>query len=79
MTSRKTTPPAAHDTNGSALEPLLLGAKQAAHLLDISMRSLWSLSVSGQVPSVKLGARRLYRPESLRAWLEKLERGGVQR
>jgi|HubBroStandDraft_6_1064221.scaffolds.fasta_scaffold470471_1 hypothetical protein len=43
----------------------LLRPRQAAKLLNISERSLWSLSNAGQVPCVRLGRSVRYDPEAL--------------
>jgi len=91
VTSPRTPPPAPEGANrgrgrgdearpdSTPTEPLLVSAKAAAELLGISARALWSLSNAGQVPSVRIGARRLYRPEALRAWVEALEQQGGRR
>ncbi len=49
---------------------ILVSAEKAARLLDISKRHFLSLESSGQVGpvAVKLGARRLYSVDELRAW-----------
>ncbi|MEP0846206.1 MAG: helix-turn-helix domain-containing protein [Phycisphaerae bacterium] len=48
---------------------LALSAREAAAALGISARTLWTLANRGAIPSVKLGARRLYPVEALREWL----------
>ncbi len=54
-----------------ALEPLLLTTRQAAKMLTISERTLYTLTKSGQIPAVKLGVRGLrYDPRDLLAWIE---------
>lgn len=52
---------------------LALSARDAAAALGISERLLWSLSVSGQIPSFRIGRRRLYRRDSLESWLQEQE------
>jgi excisionase family DNA binding protein len=46
---------------------------EAADLLGISRSQLYELFSTGQVASVKIGARRLIRHEALVAYLDRLE------
>ena len=39
----------------SDLSPLLLSTKEAARMLSIGTRTLWSLQKSGEIPVVRLG------------------------
>jgi len=57
-------------------DPLLIGVKDAARLLGIGERLLWSMSTSGELPSVRVGRRRLYSVETLRNWIAEREREG---
>jgi len=54
---------------------LLVDAKQAAAMLNISTRLLYDLLKAG-LPSVKVRGRRLFRPESLMAWISEKEQAG---
>lgn len=54
-------------------DPLLVDARTAATMLGISERSLWTIAYRGGIPSVKIGARRLYSVESLRRWITERE------
>ena len=49
---------------------LLICESEAAKLLGISPRSLFSLRKSGQIPCVRLGGRVLYSPAALQAVIE---------
>lgn len=51
-------------------ERLLLNARETAEILNISTRLLWTKTKSGDIPSIRLGARVLYPMAKLRAWLE---------
>lgn len=53
-----------------APEPMLIDAESAAVVLGISPRTLWSLTNRNAVPCVRIGARVLYRPDHLSAWLD---------
>ena len=48
-----------------SLKPLLVAASDAARLLCVSERTLWSLSNRGNLRSVRIGRRRLYDPSDL--------------
>lgn len=64
------------ERNLGPLEPLALRARDAARLLGISERSLWSLTKCGDVPHVRIGRTVTYPVEALRAWLKKRSKGG---
>jgi hypothetical protein len=53
-----------------APEPLLIEGEAAAPSIGISERFLGALAITGDVPSVLIGTRRLYRPRDLRAWVD---------
>ena len=61
----------------TASEPILVNAREAARLLGISERSLWTLTKRGEVPHVRIGARLLYRPASLTTWAVEVETKGA--
>ncbi len=62
--------------NERTLEPMLLTTSQAAKVLTVSARTLYSLTKSGQIPAVKLGVRGLrYDPADLRAWIQRAKIG----
>lgn len=49
----------------------LLRPKEAAALLAISARTLWSLTASGEIASLRIGRAIRYRPEDLRAFIDR--------
>ena len=52
-------------------EKLLLSARDAAHALSISERTLWSMTAPrGPVPAVRLGSRVLYPADAIRQWID---------
>jgi excisionase family DNA binding protein len=64
-------------TSGGLVEPLLLTPRQAAAVLAISERTLWSLAHErGELPFVKLGTAKRYRLADLRDFCARLARGG---
>ena len=58
-----------HTDDLASKDALTWSAKKTAAEIGISTRALWSLSVSGEIPSIKLGSRRLYPVDRLREWL----------
>lgn len=50
-------------------EPLLLKANEAAALLNISPRSLWQYTNSGELRSVRIGRSVRYAPADLEAFI----------
>ena len=57
------------------VQRLAYGPAEASELLGISRSQLYELMNTGQIPSVKLGGRRLIRHEYLVDLLDRLERG----
>jgi excisionase family DNA binding protein len=57
----------------SPLEPLAYSVMDAAAVLGVSRAMLYELIASGELPSTKLGSRRLIRREALVCLLEKNE------
>ncbi len=65
-----------------AVEPITVGSKQAAEILGVSARTLWTLTDAGEIPCIRYAATgskrvtKLYRIADLRAWAEaKAEEG----
>jgi excisionase family DNA binding protein len=55
-----------------AIEPILLTAKQAAKLLNISERTLYARTADGSIAVVRIGNRGIrYDPADLRRWIER--------
>ena len=59
------------------MEQLLYGVDQAAKILDLGRVKTYELIMSGQLPSVTVGRRRLVPAEALRAYVERLSAGQV--
>jgi excisionase family DNA binding protein len=55
----------------TALEPLLIGYREAARLLGVSDRTIFSLAKQGQIPAVRIGRAVRFDPADLRTWIEK--------
>ena len=52
--------------NTPAAAPMLVDRREAARLVCVSPGTIDNLRLRGQLPSVKLGARRLFDPADLR-------------
>jgi excisionase family DNA binding protein len=54
------------------IEPILLTARQAARLLNISERTLYARTADGSIAVVRIGNRGIrYDPTDLRQWIDK--------
>jgi excisionase family DNA binding protein len=54
------------------IEPILLTARQAAKLLNISERTLYARTADGSITVVRIGNRGIrYDPADLRRWIER--------
>ena len=56
--------------NETTTAPLLLSVRDAAIALSISERTLFSLTKSGEIPRLKIGAKVLYSVDDLRQWID---------
>ena len=57
-------------------ELVLLRYRDAAKLLSISERALWTLANCGQIPTVRIGKAVRFRRETLEAWAAQQETAG---
>lgn len=73
-----TTPthPLAPSTDSTA-RPLALNATDAARMLGISARTLWTLTNSGEIPHARIGRRVIYPLTDLESWLASRTKGGA--
>ena len=61
-----------------ALPKLLVDCRDAARMLSISPRALWSLTKNGELPAVRIGKRSVrYDVESLRRWIDQRKGGAA--
>jgi len=56
-------------------ERLTVSRAEAAEMLGISARLLWTWTNAGHVPHVRIGARVLYPIDALRQWLDEQTSG----
>ncbi|MCA9281104.1 MAG: helix-turn-helix domain-containing protein [Phycisphaeraceae bacterium] len=54
---------------------LTVNRREAARMLGISERLLWTLTNAGEVPHIRLGARVLYPVKALNEWIEERTSG----
>jgi excisionase family DNA binding protein len=57
--------------------PSLVSAGDAAKMLGIGERNLWSLQNRGEIPTVKIGRRRLFDPRDLSAFIDRCKTPGT--
>jgi excisionase family DNA binding protein len=57
--------------NQNPVQPMLVSARDAAKLLAISERTLWSLTAAGEIPVVRIGRSVRYDPRDLQTWIER--------
>ena len=68
----------AEDPGGDhRLQPLALRPKEAARVLGIGERLLWTLTNQGVVPHVRLGRAIVYPVDELRGWLTERAANGM--
>lgn len=48
--------------------PILVGIEDVARMLNISSRTVWTLTVSGNLPHVRIGRRVLFPVDAVREW-----------
>jgi len=53
--------------------PLLVNSREAARLLCVSQRTLWTLADTGQIPRLKIGKIVRFDVSDLRAWIAKVK------
>jgi excisionase family DNA binding protein len=70
--------PASSTSSSATPQPpaLAVTARDAALLLSVSPRHLWSLTNRGEVPHVRAGRKVLYPVAALEAWLAARTKGG---
>lgn len=62
------------ELNQSANNRLAVSPSQAAIMVGLGRTKLYEAISSGELPSFKIGARRLIRVEEIDAWLDRLEK-----
>lgn len=81
--STRTSPEQHRPQRPSAGEPespaaLAIRPREAARVLGISERLLWSLTNRGEIPHLKLGRATLYPVDQLQEWLRERARKGLR-
>lgn len=57
-------------------QPLLVSCREAAQMLGISQRTLWTLTDRGELPRVKFGQTVRYSVDDLREFIERKRQVG---
>jgi len=60
----------AQSTQNQEMPRLLVTAREAAKMLSICEKTLWTLTKNGQIPSVRIGAAVRYDPRDLTRWID---------
>jgi excisionase family DNA binding protein len=56
--------------NQEKQQPILVDSREAARLLAISTRKLWSLTDCGEIPCLRIGRAVRYAVEDLQQWVK---------
>jgi excisionase family DNA binding protein len=67
-----------HDNLQHQTSPLAVGRREAAVLLGISERLLWTWTNAGTIPHVRIGTRVLYPVRQLQDWLDRQASGRTE-
>lgn len=60
-----------NNPNPTAVSPALLNVKDVAHLLSVSVATVWRRSASGELPGpIKLAGRTLWRRDEIEGAIE---------
>ncbi len=65
-----------HDSNTVIIEPLLT-SRQAAEVLGVTDRTIWTLVDAGRLPAVRFGRSVRIDPADLRAFIEHAKRSEI--
>jgi excisionase family DNA binding protein len=60
-------------THTPSAPALLVDAREAARLLGVSARTVWTITNRGELPSVRINRRVLYRVEALSQFAQRME------
>jgi len=56
-------------TSRQSIPPLLVSPREAAKLLSVCEKTLWTLTQRGDIPCLRIGRAVRYSMEDLRAWI----------
>ena len=62
------------DHSAGRVVPLLLSIKEAAIMLGVCERTVWTLAHERQLPYVQIGRRVLFRHAALESWIAQQEK-----
>jgi len=68
---------ASNSAANSGEMPILVGIDEAARMLGVSSRTVWTLTDSDSLPHLRIGRRVLYPVDALRRWTAERTRGGA--
>lgn len=61
----------------SHTDPMLVGMNEAARMIGVSPRTLWSMANAGELPTVRIRRRVLFNVPALRDWVNARTKGGA--
>lgn len=61
----------------SHTDPMLVGMTEAARMIGVSARTLWSMANAGELPTVRIRRRVLFNVAALREWVDARTEGGA--
>ena len=65
--------------NAETTSKLLLTTREAAAILSISPRTLWTLTQSWIIPAIRVGVRSVrYRLSDLKTWVDSQQHSGIR-
>ncbi len=56
---------------------MLIGMADAARMIGVSARTLWSMANAGELPIVRIRRRVLFNVAALREWVDARTKGGA--
>jgi excisionase family DNA binding protein len=57
------------DRNETATDPIMIGQREASRVLGMSERTISKMIGDDEIPTLKIGGRRLFSVEALKAWI----------
>lgn len=66
-----------HSRESPAHAPILVGIDDAARLLGVSSRTVWTMTNAGELPHLRIGRRVLYPLADLHRWVAERTSGGA--
>ena len=70
MTTNDSSPIPVSSNNAPKVQPALITVAELAHLMQVSVRTLWRLLIAGQIPiPIRIGGNTRWRLEEINQWI----------